>query len=107
MLAREDTLCNEAMANARFFKAATLSRDPTPDISKSKVRKLKMPVLIIEGENTFATSKLIVSELARLPPSAEKIIIPTPATAPPPRENPQAFGDAVSAFQSNVREQRN
>jgi pimeloyl-ACP methyl ester carboxylesterase len=57
-----------AMANAKFFKAATLSNDPTPNISKDKVRRLKMPVLIIQGEDTFAMSKLIVKELTRVCP---------------------------------------
>jgi len=94
-----------AMANARFFKAATLSTDPTPDISKTKVRNLKMPVLIIEGENTFAMSKLIIDQLKNLLPSAEMVVIPH-AGHGSPRENPQAFGNAVSSFLSRITEKR-
>lgn len=86
-----------AMANARFFRAATLSTDPTPDISKTKVRRLKMPILIIEGENTFMMSKLIVKELEALLPRATKVLIPH-AGHGSFRENPKAFGDAVERF---------
>lgn len=90
-----------AMANAKFFKAATLSNDPTPNISKDKVRRLKMPVLIIQGEDTFAMSKLIVKELTRVLPSAEFVLIPH-AGHGSPRENPQAFGDALDRFLSRT-----
>ena len=91
-----------AMANARFFKAATLSNDPTPNISKDKVLRLKMPVLIIQGEDTFAMSKLIVKELTQVLPSAEFVLIPH-AGHGSPRENPKAFGDALDRFLSRTK----
>jgi pimeloyl-ACP methyl ester carboxylesterase len=91
-----------AMANARFFKAATLSRDPVPDISRSKVRKLRMPILLIEGENTFPMSRLIMKELVRLLPSAEHVVI-AHAGHGSPREAPEKFGNAVFDFLIKAR----
>jgi pimeloyl-ACP methyl ester carboxylesterase len=86
-----------AMQNSKFFKAATLSTDHTPDISKDKVRRLKMPILIISGEHTFPMSRLIIQELERVLPSAERKVIPN-AGHGSPRENPQAFDAAVLSF---------
>jgi pimeloyl-ACP methyl ester carboxylesterase len=86
-----------AMSNARFFKAATLSRDPIPDIARSKVQRLPMPVLLIEGEDTFTMSKLIMKEIVRLLPKARHVTIPH-AGHGSFRENPAAFGDAVLDF---------
>ncbi len=40
-----------AMQNSRFFKANTLASDPFPNLSKAKVGRLRIPVLIITGEN--------------------------------------------------------
>ena len=86
-----------AMQNSKFFKAATLSTEHTPDISKDKVRRLKMPILIISGEHTFPMSKLIVSELERVLPNAARVVIPN-AGHGSPRENPQAFDRAALNF---------
>jgi len=64
------------MHNSRFFKANTLSSDPFPNLSKAKVGRLRIPVLIITGENTIKIHKLVDEELARLLPKAEQVIIP-------------------------------
>jgi pimeloyl-ACP methyl ester carboxylesterase len=85
------------MQNSRFFKANTLSSDPYPNLSKDKVRRLRIPVLIITGENTIRIHKLVNEELARLLPKAEQAIIPK-AGHGSPRENPQAFNEAVLKF---------
>lgn len=86
-----------AMQNSRFFKANTLSSDPFPNLSKDKVRRLRMPVLIITGESTIKIHKLVNEELARLLPKAEQVIIPK-AGHGSPRENPPAFNEAVLKF---------
>lgn len=103
---RFDKLSSEARAaaiqNSRFFKANTLSSDPFPNLSKDKVRRLRIPVLIITGENTIKLHKLVNEELARLIPNAEQAIIPN-AGHGSPRENPQAFNDAVLKFFANHR----
>jgi pimeloyl-ACP methyl ester carboxylesterase len=86
-----------AMQNSRFFKANSLSSDPFPNLSKEKVRRLRIPTLIITGENTVKIHKLVNEELARLLPKAEQAIIPK-AGHGSPRENPQAFNEAVLKF---------
>lgn len=86
-----------AMQNSRFFKAATRSKDHSPDIPREKVRKLTVPVLIVNGADTFPMFKLIVEELKRQLPRAERAIIPN-AGHGSPRQNPAAFSDAVLKF---------
>ena len=92
-----------AMQNSRFFKANALSSDPFPNLSKDKVRRLRIPVLIVTGENTIEIHKLVNEELARLLPKAEQVIIPK-AGHFSPRENPQAFNDALLKFFANHRQ---
>jgi non-heme chloroperoxidase len=89
-----------AMQNSRFFKAATSSADPFPAVSKGKVRRLDMPVLIVTGENTLRLHKFVNEELARLLPKAERVTIPQ-AGHGSARENPQAFNAAVTKFLEN------
>ncbi|MBA2702790.1 MAG: alpha/beta hydrolase [Blastocatellia bacterium] len=85
------------MQNSRFFKAATSSPDSFRNLSKEKVRRLRIPVLIITGENTIKLHKLVNEELARLLPKAQQAIIPN-AGHGSPRENPLAFNEAVLRF---------
>ncbi len=86
-----------AMQNARFFKAATSSHDPFPDIPKDGVSRLKMPVLIVTGETTISLHKFVNDELARLLPEASRVTIPR-AGHGSARENPLAFNEAVAKF---------
>jgi len=85
------------MQNSRFFKANTLSSDPYPNLSKEKVKRLRIPILIITGENTIRIHRLVNEELARLLPKAQRAIIPK-AGHGSPRENPQAFNAEVLKF---------
>jgi pimeloyl-ACP methyl ester carboxylesterase len=86
-----------AMQNARFFKAATLSTDHSPDIERNKVRRLKMPVLLIHGDKTGLMQRLIVEELAKVLTTAERHVI-TGAGHGSPREKPDEFMKAVGEF---------
>jgi pimeloyl-ACP methyl ester carboxylesterase len=63
---------------------------------------LRIPVLIITGENTIRIHKLVNQELARLLPKADQAMIPN-AGHGSPRENPQAFNEAVLKFFANHR----
>jgi uncharacterized protein (TIGR02246 family) len=85
------------MRNSGAMKALTVSSDPFPDLSKDKVRRLRVPILIITGENTIKLHKLVNEELARLLPKAELATIPN-AGHGSARENPQAFNEAVLKF---------
>ena len=86
-----------AMQNAKFFKAATLSTDHSPDIDKRKVRRLKVPVLLINGEKTGAMTRAIVEEFAKVMPNAERVEIKG-AGHGAPREKPEEFIRAVGDF---------
>ncbi len=90
------------MQNSRFFKAITLSSDPFPNLSKEKVKRLRIPILIVTGENTIKLHKFVNEELARLLPNAEQAIIPK-AGHGSPRENPAAFNQAMLKFLANLR----
>jgi non-heme chloroperoxidase len=92
-----------ATANSRFFKAATASPDPFPDLAKDKVRGLRAPILIVTGENTIRLHKFVNDELARLLPKAERVTIPG-AGHGSARENPRAFNEAVLRFLGGRRQ---
>ncbi|MCA1622914.1 MAG: alpha/beta hydrolase [Acidobacteria bacterium] len=85
------------MQNAQAIKAINTSPEPFPKISKEKLRRLKIPVLIITGENTVKIHKLVDEELARLLPNAKEFVIPN-AGHGTPRENPQVFNETVLKF---------
>lgn len=88
------------MQNSRFFRAATSASDPFPNLPKDKVRRLRVPVMIVAGENTIKLHKFISDQLARLLPEAARVTIPN-AGHGSARENPQAFNDAVIKFLEN------
>ncbi len=92
-----------AMQNSRFFRAATASSDPFPDLSKETVRGLRVPVLIVTGENTISLHKFVNEELARLLPKARRVTIQG-AGHGSARENPRAFNEAVLGFLSERRQ---
>ena len=85
------------MQNALAMKALALSKDAFPDVPKSRVSQLRMPILIITGANTIAIHRLVNDELARLLPRAQTATIPN-AGHGSPRENPAAFNAAVLRF---------
>src|SRR5688500_20218991 len=84
-----------ALQNAHFFKAATLSKDHSPDIDKGKVRRLKMPVLLVNGENTAPMLRAIVEEFAKEQPTAERNMVKGSGHGAP-REKPEEFTAEVS-----------
>jgi pimeloyl-ACP methyl ester carboxylesterase len=85
------------MQNAGFFKMMTRSENPYPDLSRGKVRGLKIPVLVITGERTVEIHRRIDEELSRIIPRARSATIPN-AGHGSPRENPQAFTEVVVEF---------
>jgi non-heme chloroperoxidase len=86
-----------ALQNANFFRAATLSADHSPDIDKKKVRRLKVPILLINGEKTKPMLLAIVEEFAKVVPTAERHVIKN-AGHGSPREKPEEFTAAVADF---------
>jgi pimeloyl-ACP methyl ester carboxylesterase len=92
----------DRMRNSRAMQALTMSRDPFPNLPKERARQLKVPVLVVTGENTITIHKRVNEELARLLPRAEKIVIPV-AGHVSHRENPQVFNEAVLKFLAGLR----
>jgi pimeloyl-ACP methyl ester carboxylesterase len=88
------------MQNALFFKAVTSSSDPFPNLPKSKGKRLTMPVLLVRGAATKELDELVLEELGRVIPNAEKVTIPN-AGHNSPRQNPGAFNTAVLTFLAN------
>src|SRR5205823_6425998 len=59
-------------ANMREWRALTTSSDAFPMIDRKDVQALRMPVLMLSGEKTYAPGKIIDDELARLIPSVQR-----------------------------------
>jgi non-heme chloroperoxidase len=85
------------MQNSEFFKMMTRSHNPYPDLSRIRLRALRMPVLVITGEKTVEIHRRIDEELSRLIPRARSATIPN-AGHGSPRENPGAFTEVVINF---------
>ena len=98
---RFEKLTDEAkesiLQNSGFFKALMRSSDPYPNLSKQAVRQLKIPVLIVGGENTLELHKIVNKELAGVLPNAKSVTIPNARHASS-RENPELFNREVLNF---------
>jgi pimeloyl-ACP methyl ester carboxylesterase len=77
--ARFDDLSAETrsfmMANALEWQALTTSSDAFPMLDREAVKAVKAPVLLMSGENTMQLNKRIETELERLLPEAETVVI--------------------------------
>lgn len=85
------------LQNAGFFKATTSSSDPFPNLPKERVRRLRMPILIVRGDGTDELHRLVTEELGRVVPNAERVTI-RQAGHGSPRQNPRAFNAAMLDF---------
>lgn len=83
--------------NLKGWEAFTTSLDCFPMIDKAQVAELSMPILLITAENTMTTQQTINSELARLLPQAEHVILRN-STHEMLDEQPEAFAAAVAEF---------
>jgi pimeloyl-ACP methyl ester carboxylesterase len=98
---RFDSLSTEArgnaMRNAHSIEALCLSSDPFPVLSTAELSRLRVPALVVTGENTIRIHKLVNAELVRLLPSVKTVTIAGAGHASP-RENPLAFNEEVLRF---------
>lgn len=85
------------LQNVLSMKSLTLSSNPFPTVASDELKRLKMPVLILTGENTAKIYKLVNQELARLLPAA-KVVTIQKSRHPIPSDNPQAFNETVREF---------
>lgn len=87
------------MGNIREWEALTTSSEAFPFVTREDAARLSVPSLIITGEKTYAIGQLIDRELARVVPSAQRIIIPN-GTHDMCSENPLACAEAIHQFVS-------
>jgi len=85
------------MENALEWQALTTSSDAFPLVDRTAVRAVKVPVLLMSGQNTMQLNKRIDAELERLLPSAETAVIPG-ATHEMWTEQPEACRASVASF---------
>lgn len=94
------SLVERTMQNAVAIRAINEYSEPFPKISEKKLRRLKIPTLIVTGENTVGIHKLVNQELLRLIPNAKESVIPNSGHLAA-RENPKAYNETVLNFLKN------
>lgn len=67
---------NALFANVKEWEALTTSESAFAAVSRSDMRNLRAPVLILTGEKTKPIFKLITAELAQVAAGAEHVVIP-------------------------------
>jgi pimeloyl-ACP methyl ester carboxylesterase len=85
------------MSDIREWKALTTSQDPFSMVDRDLVRGLKVPTLLITGERTLNPLRMIIEELSRIMPIAERVTI-AGATHDMWLQEPQACGKATLNF---------
>ena len=86
--------------NIAEWKALTTSRDAFPCVDRKEVRQLRVPTLLLCGENTLTIHKLVNDELDHLlkaNPRAKRVTI-SRATHEMWSEQPEACRKAVFEF---------
>jgi non-heme chloroperoxidase len=90
---------DEILQNAPEMAAETATplEDFYPDLSRNDVAKLRLPVLLVQGEHSPPIFAAVTDELARVLPHAERVTIPD-ASHTMNVENPAAYNVAVMEF---------
>ena len=85
------------MENVLEWQALTTSSDAFPMLDRAAVKAIKVPILLISGENTMQMNKRINAELERLLPKAKTVVI-RGATHEMWAEQPDACRAQVASF---------
>jgi len=85
------------LQNAPEWEALTLSKDAFPEVAQSAVRRTGTPTLLLSGERSLALHGLIDSQLEKLLPHHERIIL-AGATHEMWNEYPEECRAAALAF---------
>jgi non-heme chloroperoxidase len=85
------------MENALEWQALTTSTDAFPMLDRAAVKAIKVPILLMSGQDTMQMNKRIDAELERLLPMAETVVIKG-ATHEMWAEQPDACRAAVTSF---------
>jgi pimeloyl-ACP methyl ester carboxylesterase len=85
------------MQNSREWQALTTSSDAFPMLGRAAVKAIRVPILLMSGQNTMQINKQISAELKRLLPKAESVVI-RGATHEMWAEQPDLCRERVAAF---------
>jgi pimeloyl-ACP methyl ester carboxylesterase len=85
------------MGNALEMKALTMSEDAFPALSHEEIKRIKVPTLLLSGEQTLEIHKYVDRELERLLPDGERVVIPN-ASHEMWAEYPKECAEAVRTF---------
>ena len=85
------------LENAPEWRALTMSKNAFPDLPLDAVPRIKTPTLLLSGERSLALHGLIDSQLAKLLPQNERVIV-AKATHEMWNEYPEACRSAALAF---------
>jgi non-heme chloroperoxidase len=85
------------MENALEWKALTISQDPFPDLPRSAIAHIKVPTLLLSGQRSLTLHGLIDTQLEKLLPLRERIIISN-ATHEMWNEYPEGCRNATLVF---------
>ena len=86
-----------AFRNAAALDALTRSQDPFPEIDRSAVAALAMPMLLVQGRHASRLHRHVMDELARVVSNGRRTEIAL-AGHTSPTDNPDAFNAAVVRF---------
>ena len=90
-------LSSMLLGNIREWEALTTSSDPFPLLRREDVQRLRVPTLMLSGENSYPLGKLIDAELARVLPNEQRVIVPH-ATHETCNEQPAFCAEAIRTF---------
>jgi pimeloyl-ACP methyl ester carboxylesterase len=85
------------LENSLEWRALTRSKDPFPSLSRNAVRRIKAPTLLLSGQRSLALHGVLDSQLERLLPHEERIILAN-ATHEMWNEYPQECRSATLVF---------
>lgn len=94
------------MQNARAVREISLATEPFPAITRGKLAKLKIPVLIVTGEETVRIHRIVDEQLVLMIPKSRHVLISKSGHGAQV-ENPSEYNAAVLTFLSQVRSVKN
>ena len=85
------------MGNIREWQALAISRNTFPVLSREKIKRIKVPVLMLSGEQTMKVLRFVDAELQPLLQNVERVTLAN-ATHDMWSEQPDALRQAVLIF---------
>jgi pimeloyl-ACP methyl ester carboxylesterase len=67
---------NQLKEDLPEWRALALAKNPFPDLPRDAIGKIDKPILLLTGENTDQIFKFVDTELQRLSPKSQHVVIP-------------------------------